>query len=172
MHSLTSALDGGEYSPSHPGHFTHRERAPPSTQWVGGWVGPRAGLDTVVKRKIPSSCQTQNSNTPHHDMTKIHSNLVPHRNNFLLEEPSCSLVLGYKKDTYCAKVHITVDYHMAGTVKSKFQTTMMYVNPNYSSQSIHKLYKLWLRTHNTTNYKSIINGLKLVQRICNTYTYN
>jgi hypothetical protein len=24
------------------------------TDWIGGWVGPRAGLDAVVKRKIPS----------------------------------------------------------------------------------------------------------------------
>jgi hypothetical protein len=22
--------------------------------WIGGWVGPRAGLDAVVKRKFPS----------------------------------------------------------------------------------------------------------------------
>jgi hypothetical protein len=22
----------------------------PSTHWIGGWVGPRTGLDTVVKR--------------------------------------------------------------------------------------------------------------------------
>jgi hypothetical protein len=26
----------------------------PGTQWLGGWVGSRAGLDAVVKRKIPS----------------------------------------------------------------------------------------------------------------------
>jgi hypothetical protein len=32
-----------------------RERAP-STHWIGGWVGPRAGLDAEVKRKIPSPC--------------------------------------------------------------------------------------------------------------------
>jgi len=44
---LTSALDGGEWSASCPGHFTHRERAP-GTHWIGGWVGPRVGLDTVV----------------------------------------------------------------------------------------------------------------------------
>jgi hypothetical protein len=30
-----------------------RERAP-DTHWIGGWVGPRAGLDMVSKRKIPS----------------------------------------------------------------------------------------------------------------------
>jgi hypothetical protein len=49
MHSLTSALAGGEWSASCPGHFTPRERAP-GTHWIGGWVGPRATLDTMVKR--------------------------------------------------------------------------------------------------------------------------
>jgi len=24
------------------------------THWIGGWVGPRAGLNAVEKRKIPS----------------------------------------------------------------------------------------------------------------------
>jgi hypothetical protein len=51
MHSLTSVLDGGEQSASCPSHFTPRERAP-VTHWIGGWVGPRAILDAVVKRKI------------------------------------------------------------------------------------------------------------------------
>jgi hypothetical protein len=32
----------------------------PDTHWIGGWVGPRAGLDTVVKRKIPSLCEESN----------------------------------------------------------------------------------------------------------------
>jgi hypothetical protein len=49
LHSfLTWALDGGEWSNSHPGRFIPRERDP-GIQWTGGWVGPRAGLDTVVK---------------------------------------------------------------------------------------------------------------------------
>jgi hypothetical protein len=30
-----------------------RKRAP-DTYWIGSWVGPRAGLDAVVKRKVPS----------------------------------------------------------------------------------------------------------------------
>jgi hypothetical protein len=30
---------------------------PPGTHWIGGWLGPRAVLDAVVKRKIPSPCQ-------------------------------------------------------------------------------------------------------------------
>jgi hypothetical protein len=62
-HSLTSALDGGEWSASRPGRFTSRKRSP-GTQWIGGWVGPRAILDAVVKRKIPSSRRESNSRTP------------------------------------------------------------------------------------------------------------
>jgi hypothetical protein len=30
----------------------------PCTHWIGGWVGPRAGLDAVVKRKIPARIRT------------------------------------------------------------------------------------------------------------------
>jgi hypothetical protein len=52
-HSSTSALDGGERSASRPGRFTPRERDP-GTHWIGGRVGPRAVLDAVMKRKIPS----------------------------------------------------------------------------------------------------------------------
>jgi len=36
-----------------PAALRPRERAP-GTHWTGGWAGPSAGLDTVVKRKIPS----------------------------------------------------------------------------------------------------------------------
>jgi hypothetical protein len=53
-HSLTSSLDGGQWSASRPSRFTPRERAS-CTHWIVGWVGPRAGPYTVVKRKIPSS---------------------------------------------------------------------------------------------------------------------
>jgi hypothetical protein len=62
-HSLTSALDGGEWSVSRHGRFTARGRAP-GTHWIGGWVGPRAVLDTVVKRKIPSPRRESNPRTP------------------------------------------------------------------------------------------------------------
>jgi hypothetical protein len=34
------------------------------THWIGGWVGPRAVLDTVVKRKIPSPRREWNPRTP------------------------------------------------------------------------------------------------------------
>jgi hypothetical protein len=52
-HSLTSALAGGEWSASRPGHFTAGEAAP-STHWIGGRAGHRSGRDTAVKRKIPT----------------------------------------------------------------------------------------------------------------------
>jgi hypothetical protein len=48
---------------SRPGRFTPRERAP-STHRIGGWLGPRAVLDEVVKRKIPSPRRESNSRTP------------------------------------------------------------------------------------------------------------
>jgi hypothetical protein len=28
------------------------EPPPPRTHWIGGWVGPRAGLDVVEKRNL------------------------------------------------------------------------------------------------------------------------
>jgi hypothetical protein len=59
MHSFTSTLEGGEWSASRPDHFTPRERAP-GVHWIGGWVGPRAFLDAVVKRKIPSPRRKSN----------------------------------------------------------------------------------------------------------------
>jgi hypothetical protein len=48
---LTSALVGGEWSASCRFSFTPGERAP-GTHWIGGWVGPRAGLDDVEMRKF------------------------------------------------------------------------------------------------------------------------
>jgi hypothetical protein len=32
--------------------------------WIGGWVGPRAILDAVVKRKIPNPFWESNPTTP------------------------------------------------------------------------------------------------------------
>jgi hypothetical protein len=54
---LTSALVGGEWSASRPGRFTPGERAP-GTHWIGGWVGPSAGLDDVEKIPDPTGTQT------------------------------------------------------------------------------------------------------------------
>jgi hypothetical protein len=43
------------WSASRPGCFNPREKAP-GTHWIGGWVGPRAGLDTV-NQHISTSAQ-------------------------------------------------------------------------------------------------------------------
>jgi hypothetical protein len=49
----TSGLVGGEWSALRPGRFTPGERAP-GTHRIGGWMGPRTGLDHVMRRKILS----------------------------------------------------------------------------------------------------------------------
>jgi hypothetical protein len=36
---------------SNPSHSTPKERDP-FTHWIGGWVGHRASLDVVIRRKI------------------------------------------------------------------------------------------------------------------------
>jgi hypothetical protein len=46
---LTSALDGGEWSTSHPGHFT--PRGGPNTHYVESWVDPSAMPATAEYRE-------------------------------------------------------------------------------------------------------------------------
>jgi hypothetical protein len=48
---LTSAEVGGEFSASRPCRLNPGEKAT-GIHWVGGWVGSRADLDDVEKRKI------------------------------------------------------------------------------------------------------------------------
>jgi hypothetical protein len=36
----------------------------PSTHWIGGWVGPRAGLDAGARRKILCSCRGSKPDHP------------------------------------------------------------------------------------------------------------
>jgi hypothetical protein len=52
-----------KWSASRPDRFTPRERVS-GTHWIGGWVGPRAVLDAVAKRKIPSPRRESNPRTP------------------------------------------------------------------------------------------------------------
>jgi hypothetical protein len=47
---LTLALDGVKWLASHSGRFIPGERAS-GTHFIGGWVGPRAGLDIVEKSR-------------------------------------------------------------------------------------------------------------------------
>jgi hypothetical protein len=46
-----------------PRLLSPRERTP-GTNWIGGWVGPRAGLDKVSKRKIPNLRRESNPDHP------------------------------------------------------------------------------------------------------------
>jgi hypothetical protein len=48
---LTSVLDGDKWSASRRSCLIPGERAP-GTHWIGGWVGPRAGLGNVEERKF------------------------------------------------------------------------------------------------------------------------
>jgi hypothetical protein len=48
---LTSALVGGEWSPSRPGRFIPREKAP-GNHWIGGWVDPRTFKRSVKEENI------------------------------------------------------------------------------------------------------------------------
>jgi hypothetical protein len=57
---------GGEWSASRLGRFTPTERAP-DTHWVGGWVGPRAGLDIFpTPAEIRTLEHPAGSPAPHH----------------------------------------------------------------------------------------------------------
>jgi len=47
---LTLAVDEGEWSASRSVPFTGVRT--PGANWIGGWVGPTAGLDPVAKRKF------------------------------------------------------------------------------------------------------------------------
>jgi hypothetical protein len=58
---LTSALDGGwVVSVTSRPRFTPGERTP-GTHCTGGWVGPRAGLDTQARGKILCPCRGSNT---------------------------------------------------------------------------------------------------------------
>jgi hypothetical protein len=57
--SLTLALDGGEWPDSCSRRFTPGERAT-GTHWIGGWVGSRAGLDLVQKKRKKSLAPARN----------------------------------------------------------------------------------------------------------------
>jgi hypothetical protein len=57
---LTSALVTGEWSASRPVRFTPGEKVS-GTHWIGGWVGPRAGLDYMEKIRDPNGTRTGRS---------------------------------------------------------------------------------------------------------------
>jgi hypothetical protein len=52
---FTSALDRGEWSVSHSGHFASAETAP-STDFEGSLLGLRAGLDSMEEKNFSLLC--------------------------------------------------------------------------------------------------------------------
>jgi hypothetical protein len=48
---LTLALHGGEWSASRTFRFTPGGRYP-GTPWIGGWMGPKTGMNYLEKRKF------------------------------------------------------------------------------------------------------------------------
>jgi hypothetical protein len=63
LHAMKALGGGRDIAPTHsrPRHYmgwvvnvTPRPRFNPGTHWTGGWVGPRAGLDTEATRKLLS----------------------------------------------------------------------------------------------------------------------
>jgi len=54
---LISALDGGEWSTSRSGRF-NPEKKVPGSHWTPGWLGQKAGLGAVAKRR--NSCLAGN----------------------------------------------------------------------------------------------------------------
>jgi len=55
-------------------HFDRGERAP-RTHWVGGCVGPRAGLYAVAEREILSLRSESKADRPAHNLITIMSEL-------------------------------------------------------------------------------------------------
>jgi hypothetical protein len=51
------ALNGGEWFAKCSGRFTPGERDP-GTHWIGGWVGPRPGVDPWQKIKTSENRAT------------------------------------------------------------------------------------------------------------------
>jgi len=49
---MTAALEGGEWSAARPGRTLPPERL--STRRTGGWLGPMAGLEAILKQSIIS----------------------------------------------------------------------------------------------------------------------
>jgi hypothetical protein len=66
---LTWAVVGSEYSASSHYRFTPKEKAR-GTHRIGVWVGPRAGLDDVERRK---SCPYRDSNCDPSDVQRVTS---------------------------------------------------------------------------------------------------
>jgi hypothetical protein len=64
----------GEWSASRPGCFIPGKTTP-DTHCTGGWVGPRAGLDDVTKRKILNPYRESNPGCPARSLVTVSTEL-------------------------------------------------------------------------------------------------
>jgi len=53
------------------GQFLNATALPPNTHCIGGWVGPRAGLDIVEKRKFLGPAETRTPDCPSRSLVTI-----------------------------------------------------------------------------------------------------
>jgi hypothetical protein len=65
----------GEWLASRPGRLTPGGRAT-ATRWIGGWMGPRAGLDVVARRKKFHHYLSQELNPGHPAHSLVSSSLI------------------------------------------------------------------------------------------------
>jgi hypothetical protein len=56
--------------------FTPEERTP-GTHWIGGWVGPRAGLEVGSRTKILCSCRGSNPDQTLYCLSYCGSGIYP-----------------------------------------------------------------------------------------------
>jgi hypothetical protein len=72
-----------------PGCFTTEERAP-GTHWVGGGVGPRAGMEAVARKKN-NICQESNPGRPAHGVVTILTGLprLAHQSGWMTDFGIC-----------------------------------------------------------------------------------
>lgn len=71
---LTSALDGGKWSPSYPRHFSPRETVS-GTHFIGAWVSPTASVDITEEGKFSNPAETQILDHPAHTLVAIPTTL-------------------------------------------------------------------------------------------------
>jgi hypothetical protein len=74
--------------------FTPGERTP-GTHWTGGWVGPRAGLDTEARRRILCPCRGSNLYLP------VVQFVARHYTAWATRLPSCYVILYKHKNKHC-----------------------------------------------------------------------
>jgi hypothetical protein len=98
---LTSTLDGDEWSASRLGCFIPRERGP-STHWIGGWVGLRASLEAVAKRKSSCPCPELKPGRPVHSLVTILTELsrLHACQHYFTKQEKGSCIIGWNNVTF------------------------------------------------------------------------